>query len=172
MSSHSDHPEPDPFSPAEFDAWRGLLRLHAEVTGELQRRLTDEHGISLAEYGVLITLVTEPDGLRMTDLAARRLITPSGISRVVDKLEGRGLVSREEDPSDRRGSLSVLTEKGVRKLREAQVTHHARVRELYLSRLTEQEQKTLGRLLEKAMPGVVSSAVWPPRPAVVPPTHG
>jgi DNA-binding MarR family transcriptional regulator len=162
MSSPADHPEPDPFSPAEFDAWRGLLRLHATVTGELQGKLADEHAISLAEYAVLITLVTEPDGLRMTDLAARRLITPSGISRVVDKLERRGLVARQEDPSDRRGFLSVLTEKGLRKLREAQVTHHAHVRETYLERLTEREQKTLARLLEKAMPGVVSSAVWPP----------
>jgi DNA-binding MarR family transcriptional regulator len=172
MSSHSDHPEPDPFSPAEFDAWRGLLRLHAEVTGELQRRLTDEHGISLAEYGVLITLVTEPGGLRMTDLAARRLITPSGISRVVDKLERRGLVARHEDPSDRRGFRSVLTETGIRKLREAQVTHHAQVRELYLERLTERELKTLSRLLEKAMPGVVSSAVWPPPPSAAPSAPG
>lgn len=162
MSSHLDHPEPDPFSAAEFDAWRGLLRLHATVTGRLQGRLTEEHGISLAEYGVLITLVTEPSGLRMTDLAARRLITPSGISRVVDKLERRGLVARHEDPSDRRGFLSVLTEKGMRKLREAQVTHHTEVRELYLERLTERELKTLSRLLEKAMPGVVSSAIWPP----------
>jgi DNA-binding MarR family transcriptional regulator len=168
MSSHADHPEPDPFSEAEFGAWRGLLRLHAAVTGELQGELAEEHGISLAEYGVLITLVTEPDGLRMADLAARRLITPSGISRVVDKLERRGLVARNEDPADRRGFLTVLTEKGVRKLREAQVTHHARVRERYLERLSEREQKTLGRLLEKAMPGVVSSPVWPPAPPPAP----
>jgi DNA-binding MarR family transcriptional regulator len=172
MSSPADHPEPDPFSAAEFGAWRGLLRLHAAVTSELQGRLADEHGISLAEYGVLITLVSEPDGLRMTDLAARRLITPSGISRVVDKLERRGLVARHEDPSDRRGFLSVLTENGLRKLRNAQVTHHARVRELYLEGLTEREQKTLGRLLEKAMPGVVSSAVWPPAPSAAPGTPG
>lgn len=172
MSSHADHPEPDPFSAAEFGAWRGLLRLHAAVTGELEGRLADEHGVSLAEYGVLITLVTEPDGLRMADLAARRLITPSGISRVVDKLARRGLVARHEDPSDRRGLRTVLTEKGLRTLREAQVTHHARVRDLYLERLTEREQKTLARLLEKAMPGVVSSAVWPPPRSDAPSARG
>jgi DNA-binding MarR family transcriptional regulator len=163
MSTPADHPEPDPFSPAEFAAWRGLLRLHASVSRDLQDRLVAEHRLSLGEYGVLITLVTEPEGLRMTDLAARRLVTPSGISRVVDKLERRGLVERRTDPADGRGFRTALTAGGLRALRAAQVTHHAAVRALYLGRLSERDQRTLARLLEKAMPGVVSAEIWPAR---------
>jgi hypothetical protein len=52
------------------------------------------------------------------------------------------------------------------------VTHHAHVRGTYLERLTEREQKTLAKLLEKAMPGVVSSAVWPPGAASAPRAPG
>src|SRR6516165_8305294 len=94
-------PEPDSFSSEEFLAWRGLIRLREAVMREIDRRLRREGLISLADYGVLITLVTEPTlRLRMSDLGARRMLTPSGITRVVSKLERRGLVLREPDPPD------------------------------------------------------------------------
>src|SRR3954464_14065824 len=92
-------PEPDPLTPAEFDAWRGLIRLRETVMRELDRRLRDAGDLSLSDYGVLVTLVSTPDlRLRMTELGARRLLTPSGITRVVDVLERRGLVRRDPDP--------------------------------------------------------------------------
>jgi DNA-binding MarR family transcriptional regulator len=99
----------------------------------------------------------------MTELAERRLVTPSGISRVVDKLVARGWVRRETDPQDRRGFRAVLTAEGVRKLREAQVTHHGVVRERYLGRLERDDVRTLAELFEKALPGIGTAAVWPPR---------
>jgi DNA-binding MarR family transcriptional regulator len=149
---------------AEFDAWRGMLRLHATVTRELERRLLEEQAMSLSHYGVLITLLTAPDRrLRMSELAERRLTHPSGITRVVDQLEKQGLVTREVDPSDGRSFHAVLTGRGVERLREAQVTHHAVARELYLGRLSERDAKQLASLFEKAMPGVISEPAWPPR---------
>ena len=165
MSSNSrnESPEPNPMTPAEFDAWRGMLRLHATVTRELERRLLAERAISLSHYGVLITLVSAPDRrLRMSELAERRLTHPSGITRVVDQLEKQGLVAREVDPSDGRSFHAVLTTKGLERLRDAQVTHHAVVRELYLGRLSERDAKQLASLFEKALPGVISAPVWPP----------
>jgi len=166
-----DIPEPDPLSPAEFDAWRGMLRLHATVTRELERRLLAECGMSLPVYGVLVTLVGAPDRrLRMSELAERRLTHPSGVTRLVDQLSRDGLVEREVDPSDGRSFYAVLTRLGLRRLREAQRTHHAVARELYLGRLSEREAAQLARLFEKALPGVVSEAVWPP--AASPPGGG
>jgi DNA-binding MarR family transcriptional regulator len=164
MSSNREHdiPEPDPLTPAEFDAWRGMLRLHATVTGELERRLLAERGMSLGVYGVLITLVGAPGRrLRMSELAERRLTHPSGVTRAVDQLERQGLVAREVDPSDGRSFYAVLTQRGLERLREAQLTHHAVARELYLGRLSEREAAQLARLFEKALPGVVSQPVWP-----------
>ena len=150
-------PEPDAFSAEEFKAWRGLLRMHESVIRELDRRLEEAGDVSLADYGVLITLVTAPRlKLRMSDLGARRLLTPSGITRVVVRLEERGLLRREPDPTDGRAAFAALT-------RRAQVVHHAAVRELYLSRLSPREVERLAQLYEKAMPGVVSASVWPAR---------
>jgi DNA-binding MarR family transcriptional regulator len=156
-------PEPDAFTSEEFDAWRALIRLRETAMREIDRRLGEEGLISLADYGVLITLVTAPGlRLRMSELGAQRMLTPSGITRVVVRLEGQGLVRREPDPADGRAAFAVLTRSGLQALRRAQVVHHATVRELYLDRLTSEELKRLARLFEKALPGVVSASAWPP----------
>ena len=152
-----------PSAREEFLAWRGLIRLREAVMREIDRRLRRDGLISLADYGVLITLVTEPAlRLRMSDLGARRMLTPSGITRVVIRLEEQGLVRREPDPADGRAAFAVLTRDGLEALRRAQVVHHATVRELYVGRLTADELERLARLFEKALPGVVSASVWPP----------
>ena len=156
-------PEPDAFSPEEFQAWRGLIRLREAVMREVDRRLRAESAVSLADYGVLITLVTSPDlRLRMSTLGAQRMLTPSGITRVIIRLEERGLVRREPDPTDGRAAFAALTKPGLEALRRAQVVHHATVRELYVGRLTRNELERLARLFEKALPGVVSAPAWPP----------
>jgi DNA-binding MarR family transcriptional regulator len=145
-------PEPDPFSPEEFAAWRGLLRLRETVTRELDARLRSEHRLSLDDYGILITLVGQPDQRqRMSQLGEQRLLTPSGITRAVARLEERGFLRRDPDPADGRAFFATLTEEGVRQLRAAQHTHHAIVRELYLSRLAAREVAQLGMLFEKAV---------------------
>lgn len=156
-------PEPDAFSPEEFHAWRGLIRLRETVMREIDHRLRQDGSLSLADYGALITLVTAPDlRLRMSSLGAQRMLTPSGITRVVNHLEERGLVRREPDPADGRAAFAVLTRPGLEALRRAQVIHHATVRELYVGRLTQHELGRLTRLFDKALPGVVSAPVWPP----------
>ena len=155
-------PEPNAFSREEFLAWRGLIRLRETVMREIDRRLRREGLISLADYGILITLVTEPTlSLRMSDLGARRMLTPSGITRVVSRLEEKGLVQRDPDPADGRAALAALTKRGLEELRRAEVFHHATVRELYVGRLAPQELKQLARLFEKALPGVVTAPTWP-----------
>ena len=130
---------------------------------EIDRRLRHDGLISLPDYGVLITLVTAPGlRLRMSDLGAQRMLTPSGITRVVVRLEEQGLVSREPDPADGRAAFASLTQSGLEALRLAQVVHHATVRELYTGRLTKHELVRLAALFEKALPGVVSASAWPP----------
>ncbi len=165
-----DLPEPDAFTEEEFHAWRGLIRVRETVTREIDRRLQQHQDLSLADYGVLITLVTAPRlRLRMSGVGAQRMLTPSGITRVVTRLEERGLLRREPDPADGRATLAALTRPGLEALRRAQVVHHATVRELFLERLTPRELDRLAQLYEKALPGVVSAPVWPPPPTSVEP---
>jgi DNA-binding MarR family transcriptional regulator len=155
-------PEPNPFTPSEFGAWRGMLRAHATVFRELERALLADHGFGVDAYGVLITLVGAPGGtLTIGDLGERRNLSPSGVSRSVDRLAKIGLVERSANPADGRSLLVGLTPHGLTRLRAAQVTHHAIVRRLLLDRLSERDLKRLGELWEKAMPGSVSSPVWP-----------
>jgi DNA-binding MarR family transcriptional regulator len=155
-------PEPDPFTAEEFGAWRGLLRLRETLTREIDHRLQHGAGLSLADYGILITLVGTPGlRLRMSDLGTRRMLTPSGITRVVIRLEERGLVQREPDTADGRASLAALTRLGLETLRRAQVIHHATVRELFVGKLSQRELDRLARIYEKAVPGVVTSPTWP-----------
>ena len=99
----------------------------------------------------------------MSSLGAQRMLTPSGITRVVIRLEEQGLVRREPDPADGRAAFAALTRSGLEALRRAQVVHHATVRELYLGRLSQHELDRLAALFEKALPGVVSAAAWPPQ---------
>lgn len=162
MHESNNLPEPDPFTAEEFAAWRGMLRVHSAVFRELDSRLLAEHGISIDAYGLMITLVTAPGHkLPLGELGLQRNLSPSGISRSVDRLARLGLLERSTNPDDGRSLLVGLTPSGVARLREAQVTHHRTVRALLLANLDGSELERLGELWEKAMPGAVSSATWP-----------
>jgi DNA-binding MarR family transcriptional regulator len=149
----SEPPEPDAFNDDEFRVWRGFLRTHRTVSDELNRRLERAHDLTLLHYGVLITLVTDPDRrLRMTDLAERVLTSPSGMTRAVSRLAAEGLVERDRDPDDRRSFIVGLTPLGLTRLREAQVTHHACVRELLFHGLTDDDLQRLGAIYDRTTP--------------------
>jgi DNA-binding MarR family transcriptional regulator len=162
LTTLDEPPEPDPFTPEEFAAWRGMLRVHSAVFRELDRQLLAEHGFGIDSYGVMITLVGAPSRrVPIGELGLRRNLSPSGISRSVDRLVKLGLVERANNPADGRSLLVGLTAKGLRRLREAQVSHHRIVREMLLSHLDRRDLKRLGDLWEKAMPGAISSPTWP-----------
>ncbi len=157
-----ESPEPDPFTAEELGAWRGMLRVHSAAFRELDRQLLADHGFGVDAYGVLVTLVSPPaHALPIGELGQRRNLSPSGISRSVDRLAKLGLLDRKVNPEDGRSLLVALTPDGIRRLREAQVTHHRIVRETLLSRLDQDDLVRLGELWEKAMPGAVSSPIWP-----------
>jgi DNA-binding MarR family transcriptional regulator len=161
-STLKEPPEPDPFTPEEFAAWRGMLRVHSAVFRELDRQLLADHGFGIDSYGVMITLVGAPARrLPIGELGLRRNLSPSGISRSVDRLTKLGLVERANNPDDGRSLLVGLTANGLRRLREAQVSHHRIVREMLLSHFDRRDLKRLGELWEKAMPGAISSPTWP-----------
>ena len=139
-----------------------MLRIHSAVFRELDRELLAEHGFGVDAYGVMITLVSPPaHTMPIGELGQRRNLSPSGISRSVDRLAKLGLLERSVNPEDGRSLLVGLTSNGIRRLREAQATHHRIVREMLLSRLDQRDLASLGELWEKAMAGAVSSPTWP-----------
>jgi DNA-binding MarR family transcriptional regulator len=144
-------------SSLELAAWRGLLRVHAQLVRELDDELQQAHGLTLHEYEVLLTLEAAPERqLRMTDLAGSVLLSQSGLTRLVDRLERDGLVLRERCADDRRGLLARLTDRGYTRLQSARATHLAGVRERFLSRVTEQELAELAAVWERVLPGITA----------------
>ena len=135
-------------TPAELDAWRGFLRAHARVTRLLDAELTAECDLPLGTYEVLVHLNEAPGRrLRMTELADRVLLSRSGLTRLVDRMEREGLITRESCPSDLRGTNAVLTDAGYERLRAAAPTHLRGVREHLVDQLTPDEIRVLGDAL-------------------------
>ena len=138
---------------AEQLAWRGFLRAHATVVRALEADLQAEHELPLASYDVLVQLSESPERrLRMTELADRVLLSRSGLTRLADRLEREGLLTREPCPSDARGTLAVLTDAGLDRLQQAWPTHLRGVRSQVLDRLTPEEVEQLAVLMGKLGP--------------------
>lgn len=131
----------------ELAVWRSFLRAHASVTRALERELVAEQRLSLAAYDVLVQLAEAPGReLRMTDLAEAVLLSRSGVTRLVDRLEQAGLVARQRTTADGRGVVAVLTEAGLDRLREAAVTHLDGVVRHFTARLRPDQLADLGAI--------------------------
>ncbi len=144
-------------SEAQLGAWRLFLRAHAQITRRLEHELLAEQDIPLASYDVLLQLAEAPGGrLRMTDLADRVLLSRSGLTRLIDRLEREGLVTRASCPGDARGTNAVLTEPGRDRLRAAAPTHLRGIAEHVTDRLTADEVLQLRELMAKLLDGPLS----------------
>src|SRR2546430_3554571 len=106
--------------PAEMRAWRAFLDAQASLLRRLGADLIEEEDITLAEYDVLLQLSFAPEGrLRMTELSDRVRLSPSGLTRLVDRLVRSGLVKRGRCAADRRGSYAILPPAGRGRVRRA-----------------------------------------------------
>jgi len=131
----------------ELAAWRGMLFAYRDLTTAIDERLEREHGLSLSSYEVLLLLSQAPDhSMRMGALAERLLLSRSGLTRLVDRMVGRGLVERHTCSDDRRGTYARLTDAGTQKFRAAQPTNLAAIREVFMSRLEDRDLEDLARV--------------------------
>src|SRR5215217_566797 len=143
----------DKLTPLELGAWREFLRAHAVLTRELDEELRRAHGLPLSSYDVLVNLESAPDRqMRMSELADAVLLSRSGLTRLVERLERDGLLARADCPSDARGSLAVLTDAGMARLAEARKTHLRGVRERFLDHFGDDELERLGEHWRRLLP--------------------
>jgi DNA-binding MarR family transcriptional regulator len=134
-----------------LDAWVTLLQAHATLIRRLESDLERETGLALADFDVLAQLARAGGELRMTDLAARALISRSGMTRRVNRLVDEGLVRRADADADRRGVVVALTETGVARLTETAPAHARGISKLFVARLDDQELAILERALGKVI---------------------
>ncbi|MEA2154636.1 MAG: hypothetical protein QOE11_776 [Solirubrobacteraceae bacterium] len=140
---------------SELRAWRGMLRAHAALAKALDAQLEAAHGLQLSSYEVLMYLAdAEDQRMRMCDLASTILLSRSGLTRLVDRLQREGLLERVACAQDARGAFAKLTPLGRERLAAARVTHLDGVRAMFLDLFTPEELELLGtswdRVLETA----------------------
>jgi DNA-binding MarR family transcriptional regulator len=133
----------------EIRAWQALLHAHHQVTSRLDADLRQEHGLTFGAYDVLLRLARAPGhSLRMSELADRVMLSPSGLTRMVDRLARAGLVERDSFQGDARVTMARLTDSGRRVLRKAARTHLRGIREHFTARLTDVQLRNAASALE------------------------
>lgn len=147
-------PAQSALSPNEAAAWQGLIRAHAALVRELDRELRAAHGLPLSWYDVLREVAAAPGGrMRMGELADRVMLTPPGLSGLVDRLEHAHLIERRPCDGDARGTYAVVTPIGMRRLQPARATHRDAIRRCYTSRLDDVELVLIGRMWRRVASG-------------------
>src|SRR5437764_6615251 len=136
-------------------AWRTFLKAHATIIDRIDRDLAAAQRPPLSSYDVLIELYEAPEHrLRMHELAERVVLSRSGLTRLVDRLEAEGLLIRDRSGTDRRGAYAVITEQGIAALRQTWPIYAQGITEYFAQWLTLEEaqllEAALGRSLQAA----------------------
>ncbi|MFG3124277.1 MarR family winged helix-turn-helix transcriptional regulator [Streptomyces sp. NPDC048201] len=145
-------------SDGEQRVWRAYLHATTLLEDHLDRQLQRDAGMPHIYYGLLVGLAEAPRRrLRMTELARKSKITRSRLSHAIARLEKSGWVRREDCPSDKRGQFAVLTEEGAEVLRRTAPGHVIAVRQALFDRLSPEQQKALGEIMEIVAEGLQPS---------------
>jgi DNA-binding MarR family transcriptional regulator len=133
----------------EQQAWRGLVQMTAQLNARMNRQLQDDFGISLADYEVLVVLSEAPEGRpRVFELASALAWEQSRVSHQLARMKRRGLIGRQECPSDARGAFVVLTETGRAAIERAAPAHVETVRQLVFDGLSHDQLAALTAVTE------------------------
>jgi DNA-binding MarR family transcriptional regulator len=142
------------------------LQTHAVLARELDADLRTTHGLPLTDFEILLWLANRPcEGMRMAALADTVLLSPSGLSRAVERLETRGLVQRVPCTEDRRGAYAALTEAGSDLVQTAGATHAAGIRRRFLDQLTSEETRLLTAVWHRLLVDSQQTCAWSGTPA-------
>jgi DNA-binding MarR family transcriptional regulator len=143
-------------------AWRAYLVGTTLLTERLDRDLREQHDLSLPEYEILVRLSEVPDRqLRMAELADSLSHSRSRVTHTVARMEAEGLILRTSCPSDRRGVIAEMTDKGFEVLREAAHTHVAGVREHLVDVADTADFAAVGRVFDSVADKLVGSSEHP-----------
>ena len=145
---------------AELDSWLSLVRLMTWLPWSIDQQLQGDSNLGMVEYQVLAMLSQRPERtMRMSSLAEVTNASLSRLSHLVKRLEGRGLVRREPDPSDGRFTNAILTDKGFQTLADAAPGHVAHVRSLVIDVLSPEQLRRLGLAADRIMSRIDTSGI-------------
>lgn len=147
-------------TPEQLGSWLSLVKLMTWLPWSLDQQLQRDSGLATVEYQVLACLSQSPQRMmRMSSLAVITNASLSRLSRVVKRLEDRGLVRREADPADGRFTNAILTDDGFRTIEEAAPTHVAHVRSLVIDVLSPEQLRRVGTAAERILSRIDTSTI-------------
>ena len=143
----------------EQRAWRGLLRMTAQLNARANRLLLQEYGISLADYEVLVALSEAPEGqLRVFEVADALAWEQSRVSHQLARMQRRGLITREGCATDARGAFAVLTTVGRGAIERAAPAHVEQVRQLVFDELSHEQVSALTEITTRVLDRLAETA--------------
>lgn len=158
-----EHLPPAPLDPEELQIWASVATLLERLPSALDAQLQRDSGLSHFEHGVLFALDSAPDrSLRLSILAGYAHCSLSRLSRAISRLEARGWVKREIDPTDGRFTLGVLTPEGHEKVADSTPAHHALVRHLVFGSITAPQARQLSAIAQRITAAIGPDESWHP----------
>jgi DNA-binding MarR family transcriptional regulator len=137
-------------TPSQLSSWLSVVRMMTRLPWAIDTQLQRDADLSMVEYMSMAILSEQPDRtLRMSDLAERTSVSLSRLSHLIKRLENRGYVRREPDPTDGRFTNAILLDKGVHKLESAAPGHVAHVRRLVIDNLSDERLRRLAQDAER-----------------------
>lgn len=130
-------------------AWLALLRTHARLWDQVEARMRRDSGLTMPRYDVLMHLEMAGGRLGLTDLAAAIVLSPSGLSKLLDRMEASGLLRREADPHDARSTFATITPRGKTLVKKARQSHHAWLQQLFGDALDDRDLADLTRVMDR-----------------------
>jgi DNA-binding MarR family transcriptional regulator len=134
-------------------AWLALIRSHARLWDQVETQMRRDSGLTMSRYDVLMQLDTAGGRLRLSDLAASVVLSPSGLSKLLDRMEAAGLIRREPDLRDARATFARMTPKGRSAVRRARERHHVWVQRAFGDVLDDTDLADLVRVMGRLAAG-------------------
>ncbi len=139
-------------------AWLALVRTHARLWDQVEAQLRRDHGLTIARYDVLANLETAGGRLGLTELASAIVLSPSGLSKLLDRMAASGLVRREPDPDDARSSFAQITPRGRELVDDVRRGHHALLQRQFGDVLTDRDVADLARIMGRISAALASES--------------
>jgi DNA-binding MarR family transcriptional regulator len=130
-------------------AWLALIRTHARLWDQVDAQMRHDSGLTMPRYDVLMQLDIAGGRLGLSELASRIVLSPSGLSKLLDRMEASGLIRREPDPRDARSIFARITPRGRSLVRKARQSHHAWLQRAFGDALDNRDVADLTRIMER-----------------------
>jgi len=128
-------------------AWLALVRTHTRFWDQIEEHMRREHGLSMARYDVLAHLEMAGGRLGLSELASAIALSPSGLSKLLDRMDASGLVRRDPDPDDARAAFATITPHGRALVERARAGHHELLRGTFGRALNDRDVADLTRIM-------------------------